>query len=173
MKATNYKLVMTIACAISSWLGMPTAYASCPTLDQGSAKNYVADYVQSPDNIGTSWRFYIRPRNGSCLNADQNYQSPKGSKNRTAKVNDGGHNCSDNYKSYISLVVPPAGDIYNTFVNPPIVDNVPKRATTIGFKLAGTKNSGGNGGAIALTPMLDAEGKPINGTVKVVGVCWQ
>ena len=165
MKATN-KLVMTIACAIVSGFGMPTAHANCPTLEGGLAAKYVAVYMQSPDNIGTSWRLYIRPRNGSCLYADQDYQSPKGAPHATAKVNPGSKNCSDDYKSYISLYIPPASEIWGTF-------SVQSKPTTIGVDLKGTLNPKGNKMGIAVEPMQNADGSYSQTEVKVVGMCFE
>ncbi len=165
MKATN-KLVMTIACAIVSGFGMPTAHANCPTLEGGITAKYVAVYMQSPDNIGTSWRLYIRPRNSSCLYADQDYQSPKGAPHATARVKPGDQNCNDNYKSYISLYIPPASEIWGTF-------SAQSKPTTIGVDLKGTKNSGGNKMGIAVQPMQNSDGSYSQTEVKVVGMCFE
>ena len=165
MKATN-KLVMTIACAIVSGFGMPTAHANCPTLEGGLAAKYVAVYMESPDNMGTSWRLYIRPRNGSCLYADQYYQSPKGANPDSSRVKPGSQNCNTGYHSYISLKVPPASDIWSTFTTQ-------SKPTTIGVDLQGTKNSKGNKMGIAVEPMQNADGSYSQTEVKVVGMCFE
>ncbi len=173
MRHAKKKVILTAACILLECSTLPLAHANCPTLDKSSATaKYVKAYVQNPQDVGTSWRLYMRPRNGACLYADQHYVSPTDTKGqsdgkaKTARVHPGSKNCSDKYKSYIGVDIPSASAIYDTFVN------YEKSPTLVGFNLQTTLKSKGNKGAFALVPMMSADGTPSKTNAQVIGICF-
>ncbi len=91
--------MLVAAAMLTTFLGISTALAVC----KGASK-YLAVYAQYPENVGTSWRYYIRPRNGSCLK-EQSSSYPGMPEPVQLKIHDGLHNCKDNYKSYVTIAV--------------------------------------------------------------------
>lgn len=147
------------------------------SMAQSDTRNYAKFYVQYPDDIGTSWRLYVRPRNGACLSAVGNgFQSPThttdlsdGSK-KSAGIHPGDHNCDDDYKSYMSVDIPSASTVWAQWTkkqyyknNKPSADNL----VYVGFKVDTTRNSGYSG-VIALMPGNDGTDST---KVMVYGLC--
>jgi len=166
MKLPHFMPGFALALATSP-LGVLAAHAGCPTLESGLTAKYVAVYVQNPDNVGSSWRLYVRPRNGSCLYASMDYKSPAdASGHASARVHPGDKNCEDSYKSYVSLSVPSPSAIWGTWT-------AEGKPTMVGVSLKGTLNPGGNDLAIAFVPM-SVDGKTFSQTSsKVAGICFK
>jgi len=175
---TSVKCVAaTIAIAC---LGSAAASANCPTPSNGATAKYIAIYNQNPQNAGSSWRLYIRPRKGACLEPKgTGFQSPhdtpgqsSGSK-QSAAIHDGAHNCAAKYKSYISVDVPSAQAVYNTFTQYKTANGQPQ-PTIIGWSVGNTKAKGPTyDGAIFVVPMKNPDGTWSNSATQVTGVCIQ
>ena len=152
--------------------------ANCPTPEPGGATAaHIAIYNQSSQNIGTSWRLYMRPRrNGACLELPAGYQSPThtpgqgdGSKQSSA-IHPGTKNCSQNFKSYVPVAVPSAQAVYDTFTQFKTSDGKPQ-PTAIGWSVGNTLAKGSRyDGAIFVIPMMN-NGVPSNTALQVFGVC--
>ncbi|CAK0762343.1 hypothetical protein CCP4SC76_3690008 [Gammaproteobacteria bacterium] len=172
MKSVKSKFGIVMGCVVGMCVQVPTGHAACPTMSSSSAEgNNAKAYIQEPDNVGTSWRLYIRPRNGACLDApavgykspsDTEGQSDGSSKSKYAEP--GSKNCDDDYKSYVSVDMPSASNIYNTYVTY-------QSSTQVGFEIMTTKNH--YQGAFALLPMTLADGTPDPNNAKVVGICFK
>lgn len=167
--------------ATATALTLADASANCPTPEAtGATAKYIAVYNQYPDDARSSWRFYVRPRDGACLApAKTGYQSPKdtpgqnnGSK-KNAPIHDGAHNCKADYKSYISVDVPSAQAVYNTFTTYKTSGGQPQ-PTIIGWSVENTKAKGPTyDGAIFVVPAKNADGTLSNTKVRIAGVCIQ
>jgi hypothetical protein len=171
-----------IAAAVIAWgFGATAASANCPTPKAtGATAKYIAIYNRDPQNAGSSWRFYIRPRKGACLEpSGTGFQSPhdtpgqsNGSK-KSAAIHPGSKNCSAKYKSYISVDVPSAQAVYDTFTTYK-TDDGKSQPTIIGWSVANTLAKGPTyDGAIFVAPMMKADKTPSNTEVQIVGVCIQ
>ena len=155
------------------------AWAGCPTPEAtGATAKYIAVYNRSPQNAGRSWRFYIRPRKGACLEpSGTGFRSPyktpgqNDGKKQAAAIHPGSKNCSANYKSYIAVDVPSPQAVYDTFTGYKTADGKPQ-PTIIGWSIANTLAKGpGYDGAIFVAPMKNTDGTPSNTQVQVIGVC--
>ncbi|MEI6412655.1 MAG: hypothetical protein WCP34_00145 [Pseudomonadota bacterium] len=170
MKTVKSKFGIAMGCVMGICSQIPTVQAACPTMSSSAEGNNGKAYVQEPDNVGTSWRLFIRPRNGACLDAPAvGYQSPYDTKgqssgsSKTEYADPGSKNCDDGYKSYVSVSIPKSSAIYDTYVTY-------QTATTVGFELMTTKNH--YKGAFALIPMTMADGNPDPNNAKVAGICF-
>ena len=171
----NTLLSACTAAAIAS----TAASANCPKVEAtGATAKYIAIYNQNPQNAGNSWRLYIRPRKGACLEPKgTGFQSPhdtpgqsNGSK-KAAAIHDGGHNCAAKYKSYISVDVPSAQAVYDTFTKYKTADGKPQ-PTIIGWSVGNTKAKGPTyDGGIIVVPAVNANKTPSNTAVNIAGVC--
>ena len=174
---TRLKLAAAAIAALG--LGSTAASANCPNVEaKGATAKYIAIYNQNPQNAGNSWRLYVRPRKGACLEpSGTGFQSPhdtpgqsNGSK-QAAAIHDGAHNCAAKYKSYIAVDVPSAQAVYNTFTQYKTADDK-NQPTIIGWSVANTMAKGpGYDGAIFVAPMMNTDGTPSNTQVEVIGVC--
>lgn len=169
-------------CAMAlSFLGLtgsviPTAMAYCPDITSVPAANHLAIYNAYPAGVGTSWRLYIRPRNGASLGSisgkpwvkspvgmAEKYLVPDGiAKDRP--IEPGTKNNDDSYKSYITVDMPSALSVYNTYVTYAV-------ATTIGWSMPMTAGGGVYRGMIVVAPTM-INGVPSQATVDVKGVCF-
>ncbi|MFI0434162.1 MAG: hypothetical protein ACH350_00355 [Parachlamydiaceae bacterium] len=169
LKTIGKKIVISFILLIV--LGPSIASAELTPKESESAK-YLAIYAKDTLNIGTSWRLYVRPRNGACLEpTNTGFQSPvntPGQNNgikKSASFHDGKHNCGDEYKSYISVDVPSAEVVHRTYVNY-------ASPTYIGAKIDTTKNSGYQI-VIFVIPMFTSDGLPDPYNCQVMGVSFK
>lgn len=173
-------LCVTLAAAIAvASLGATAASANCPNVEAKSATaKYIAVYNQNPQNAGSSWRLYIRPRKGACLEPKgTGFQSPhdtpgqsNGSK-QAATIHDGAHNCAAKYKSYISVDVPSAQAVYNTYTQHKTADGK-NQPTIIGWSVGNTLAKGPTyDGGIIVVPAMTPDKTPSNTEVRIAGVC--
>ena len=177
----NSYVTLAAAALAAASLGATAASANCPKIEaKGATAKYIAIYNQNPQNAGSSWRLYIRPRKGACLEPyGTGFQSPhdtpgqsNGSK-QAAAIHDGGHNCAAKYKSYISVDVPSAQAVYNTFTQYKTANGQPQ-PTIIGWSVGNTKAKGPTyDGAIFVVPMKNPDGTWSNTATQVAGVCIQ
>lgn len=181
MEFSKSASVATISALLIVYAGLSPALANCPMPEAtGATAKYIAVYNQNAQNAGSSWRFYIRPRNGACLApAKTGFQSPlntpgqsDGTK-KSATIHDGEHNCKDDYKSYISVDVPSPEAVYNTFTQYKTSTGNPQ-PTIIGYTIENTKAKGPTyDGAIFVIPMKSPDGTWSKTAVQVSGVCIQ
>jgi len=168
-----------LATAFSVACTAAPAWAGCPTPEvTGATAKYLAVYNRKPQDAGRSWRFYIRPRKGACLEpSGTGFQSPhdtpgqKNGEKKSAAIHPGSKNCSANYKSYISVDVPSAKAVYETFTGYKTEDGKPQ-PTIIGWSVANSLAKGpGYDGAIFVVPMKNADGTLSDTQVQIAGVC--
>lgn len=83
------------------------AYAGVTYITCKDVAKHLKIYVQNPQNVGSSWRLYVRPRNSACLVSPSSY-SKEGSINTmiNSYIQPGTKNCEDSYKSYFTVSVP-------------------------------------------------------------------
>ena len=159
------KRIASLAAAVTLLSGS-AAFANCPTLTTGDSAKYLAIYTQEPSNVGSSWRFKIRPRNGACFTAGSGFQSPVNTvglsdgAQQSAAVHGDGHSCDDKYKSYMSVDVPSYDAVKSVAAT--------GKATQIGWKVCMTKGGSCYRGAIVVVPSQTTPNQ-----VDVKGVCFK
>jgi hypothetical protein len=180
MTKRNTSTIM-VACALSALSFTATVQASCAGGDvlESDAGKYLKVYVQEPDNIGSSWRLYVRPRNKACLTLTGNgFQSPASTPGQTdgtgksGSISPGSKNCDDDYKSRMSVDIPSGQAIYNTYTALKTDGTMSKQKTMVGFNVDTTKN-GGYAGVVYVIPMTKADGTYDNANSKVLGMCFK
>lgn len=180
MTKRNTSTIM-VACALSALSFTATVQASCATGDvlSSDAGKYLKVYVQEPDNIGSSWRLYVRPRNGSCLTLTGNgFQSPASTPGQTdgasksGDISPGSKNCDDDYKSRMSVDIPSGKAIYDTYTALKTDGTISKTRTMVGFGVDTTKSDAYKG-VVYVIPMTKANGDYDNANSKVLGMCFK
>ena len=170
-----------VACALSALSFTATVQANCSSnpadIVQSEAGKYAKVYVQEADNIGSSWRLYVRPRNKSSLKVTgHGFMSPVGTpgqtdgKGQSASISPGTKNGDDDYKSRMSVDIPSGQAIYNTYTALKSDGTMSKQPTMIGYNIATSKGSGYSG-QIFVIPMTKTDGSYDNANSKVLVLC--
>ena len=79
---------------------------SCSAYACKDVAKYMKVYVQHPDNVGSSWRLYVRPRNGVCLDPNASYIQRDIGMTGDSVIQPGTKNCEDSYKSFFPIRAP-------------------------------------------------------------------
>jgi hypothetical protein len=143
--------------------GLSPAMADCNANSKHVAK-YLAIYNQNSEDVGDSWRYYIRPRKGACL-TQKGTNIVGTSAVPYMVIHPGSKNCSAKYKSYVTIPVPKPTTQSGTPVLTTLyvtIGNTKAHATSDG--------PGGYGTEINFQPFTRADGTP---GMNVVAVCFR